>query len=515
MKKRFLSCAIVLLLVIACISGLSARAYAAENGPKITLNYSTKDVDVNHGFSLVATLEAQGSGTISWSSSDTYVASVSASGYVIGKNAGKATITATYRGSDGSTTSKSCNVHVTVEDGMYYIKNAYSDLCMYGSGGLVSLQNQETDEAYRAERLWYVEYVPSHGRYIIRPMSDFSVGMGIDDNKYVRVGQLGYYPCWDIVKNSFGYSIHYYEYTNGYTKPIVADQPGSHIYLGNWETNLKCHWELEKANGIFLRDTRTKQIASNSSDIMLGIGRTCDFSDLPIKIEIYGNMSGGITLSSNNTQVINVYTTELTAVNSGTAKITVSARLNGITYSHYCYVQAKSAVMVLSNKDAEWLPSSQTMGNNLADSIGTDCTDVQEVTSQNFADIWNNAIVDHIIIHTHGSPECIQGEDLWFFTYDIVQQLERNTSIGFVLITACETGGQNGADQNFASLLSQYIAEDGVVVCSTTNVEGIATEFVAQDGGEWIAYCNGEQIPCDLPTTITMALVAEYWEEFK
>ena len=31
MKKRFLSCAIVLLLVIACISGLSARAYATEN----------------------------------------------------------------------------------------------------------------------------------------------------------------------------------------------------------------------------------------------------------------------------------------------------------------------------------------------------------------------------------------------------------------------------------------------------------------------------------------------------
>ena len=193
----------------------------------------------------------------------------------------------------------------------------------------------------------------------------------------------------------------------------------------------------------------------------------------------------------------------------------IHRRVEERMYSHYCYVQAKSAVMVLSNKNAEWIPSSVVMGSDLAMAIGSDCSDVQEVTSQNFADIWNNTTTDHIIIHTHGSPECIHGDDLWFFTYDIVQQLEQNTAIGFVLITACETGGQNGTEQNFAALLSQYIAEDGIVVCCTTPVEGIDKEFTATADGEWIAYRNGEESPCDLPTIITMALVAEYWEEFK
>ena len=77
MKKRFLSCAIALLLVIACISGLSAQVHAAGNAPKITLNYEEKDVDVNRGFTLVATVQAQGSGTVTWKSSNTSVASVS------------------------------------------------------------------------------------------------------------------------------------------------------------------------------------------------------------------------------------------------------------------------------------------------------------------------------------------------------------------------------------------------------------------------------------------------------
>lgn len=58
MKKRFLSCVIALLLVIACISGLSARAYAVKNN---TENETGDQVDViaaiNHYISYIEGLD--------------------------------------------------------------------------------------------------------------------------------------------------------------------------------------------------------------------------------------------------------------------------------------------------------------------------------------------------------------------------------------------------------------------------------------------------------------------------
>ena len=518
MKKRFLSCAIALLLVIACISGLSAQVHAAGNAPKITLNYEEKDVDVNRGFTLVATVEAQGTGTITWSSSNNSVASVSSSGYVSGKSAGTTTITATYRGSDGSTASKSCDVHVTVEDDLYYIKNAYSDLCMNTSGSAISLHAQETNANSWLGQLWYISYVSGYGLYSIRPISDFSLSMDVDAGNYVAVAQNEVGAYWDIVADGYNYAIRYHGNRSETAKPVVADMPGSSIYIGNWETNSKCFWKLEKAYGIFLRDTNTQKLVNTSDEIILGIGRNCSLDDLGISCEYYGNMNGGITLISNNSSIVSVNASRrLTGENQGVARITISARLNGTSYSYSCYVHVKSTVLVFSCTPDAWLTTSQTMGENLASEVGAEEWGVQAVFGDEFANLWNNTTSDHIIIHTHGGPGGLGNEEGYdgSFTTENISQLVRNSAIGFVLITACETGGQNGTDQNFASLLSQYIAEDGVVVCSTTNVEGVDTEFIARHGGEWIAYCNGEQIPCDLPTTITMALVAEYWEEFK
>ena len=167
-------------------------------------------------------------------------------------------------------------------------------------------------------------------------------------------------------------------------------------------------------------------------------------------------------------------------------------------------------VLVMSNSDEGWMTSSQKMGEDMASAVGTKSSSVQAVDSDNFADTWNKTTADHIIIHTHGSPDGLFGTELSFRTRD-VSQLHSNDNINFVLITACETGGMNSSGANIASLLSQKISPNGIVVCCTTVVSGGDTHFTATNNGQWIAYRNGEQIPCDLPSTITMWDVAAYW----
>ena len=170
----------------------------------------------------------------------------------------------------------------------------------------------------------------------------------------------------------------------------------------------------------------------------------------------------------------------------------------------------KYKVLVLSNIDDNWMRSSETMGLGLACAIGAVDYATKGVTTNSFANVWNSTDASHVIIHTHGSPKSFAGTNLRFSVSD-VSNLHTNENIKLVLITACETGGSNGATMNIAQLISTKIAPDGVVICSTTIVSGAATDFTATDGGYWIAYRNGYQIPSVLPTTITMRDVADCW----
>lgn len=49
-------------------------------------------------------------------------------------------------------------------------------------------------------------------------------------------------------------------------------------------------------------------------------------------------------------------------------------------------------------------------------------------------------------------------------------------------------------------------------MCSTTIVLGGEKRFEATNSGQWVAYQNGVQIAINLPTTITMSDVADYWK---
>lgn len=82
--------------------------------PSIILGSAEESIVVNATVQLTASVVPSGL-TITWTSSDTDVATVSTSGLVTGKAAGTATITATVEDSDHETDSATCAITVTAE----------------------------------------------------------------------------------------------------------------------------------------------------------------------------------------------------------------------------------------------------------------------------------------------------------------------------------------------------------------------------------------------------------------
>ena len=394
LKRLLLVLVAVVILLTGTVLG-PAQAMAASNGTTIALNYSTKDVDVGHGFMLSATVTSTSSGTLVWSTSNSYVATVSTSGFVSGVHAGTATITATYTSGGVALASASCKVYVTVEDGIYYIKNAYSDLCLSGTAGRMSLQNQQSNATYRVSQLWHISFDPGHNRYIIRPVKDFSVAMGVSSDMYVAVEDLEYETCWDITHNSFGYTIKYYEYSNGNAKPIVADQPGSEVYVGTWETSLKCHWELEKAHGIFFRDSQTGKLLTADDVITIPLNASGNLNDVGVDVSCYGNVIGAMTWSASNASSIGVnsYTGAINAVDYGESTIRVSATLNGTGYSAAVTLRTSipEGEYIIKNCSTQYFLSVEKQIN----STGTILTNriIQERLDADASQTW---IVEHI-----------------------------------------------------------------------------------------------------------------------
>ena len=90
--------------------------------PSITLNYSSTTLYEGGTRTLTATTTPAGA-SITWSSSNTIVATVSSSGVVTAKKTGLATIRARFTDSGGTVRSASCTVYVRLYDGIYYFDN--------------------------------------------------------------------------------------------------------------------------------------------------------------------------------------------------------------------------------------------------------------------------------------------------------------------------------------------------------------------------------------------------------
>ena len=291
----------------------------------LPLNCYSKDILVNHSFTLVAYGEnGEALEDVTWTSSNSNIATVSTTGLVRGLRAGVATITA----SNSEGYSEPCTVYVRIQDGLYYIKNASSGLCLQATGSSVSIDRQKTNQEDRISQLWEIKYT-SNGQYKIYGIQDLSVAMDANLAEYVTLTNVQEAGSWGIIENEFGYAIQYGGSSSDNAKPVVSGMPGSQVYLGAWESNLNCHWELEKAYGLFFREINSKKLVDSNNPIIIDPGENYSLTSLGIELEKHGSVVGGTTWSSSDRTVADVSYGEIDAyTNGGTVEISVAASLN-------------------------------------------------------------------------------------------------------------------------------------------------------------------------------------------
>lgn len=164
----------------------SMRPYVAVTFPgntAKTVNITNTAISVSEGTTktLAATTSPSGL-TVTWTSSNPSVATVSSSGVVTGLKAGTATITASVTG--GGT--DACTVYVVKTDGVYTIQNVASGYYLDGGGANIAqdnltnisqkTRNNNTLTPDYLSQEWKIKYLSS-GLYSIRPMHKLDMGL--------------------------------------------------------------------------------------------------------------------------------------------------------------------------------------------------------------------------------------------------------------------------------------------------------------------------------------------------
>lgn len=229
-----------------------------EPDPEVVLNHSSITTSENQVHQLSATVTPSGS-TVTWSSNNPSVASVNSSGRVTTHQVGQATITAST--ADASDT---CVITVRIPEGVYYIKNDTSGLCLGTTGGItdgtgVSLRNRSTADPTRLFQLWEVEYLGYGSWYTIRPLykPDMVLGAGnLFVNIYEGTNSTPDHVKWYITgSESSGYMLKNNNSSIKVLQPeIDYGAPGTSIIIGEYddlsEDNDKYFWSLEAVTGV-------------------------------------------------------------------------------------------------------------------------------------------------------------------------------------------------------------------------------------------------------------------------
>ena len=316
---------LLILLLLMLVAALPLSASAATTG---TVTASASHVDEGHMLQLSTNM----SGNVTWTSSSTATATVSSSGVVTGIKAGQVTVTASCPGY----TDASITLWVTVPDGVYYLKNASSGLCMETVVDTAYVYTQNTSSTTRVSQLWKITHV-SNGNYIIRPLGDTSLAMTTGQTGYVTVekdagASAGIY--WQISHNAFGYAFKHGGSNAKTAMPTVNGPTGVPVYPSSWTSSLTCHWELEKIQGVFLRDTATMKTINSSTvkTVELDDG-SLTLADLGLSWEYYGSLTGFSWTSSDESVATVSASGTVTYDGPGKSDITIYAYLSGTQYS--------------------------------------------------------------------------------------------------------------------------------------------------------------------------------------
>ena len=333
-------------------STINNRTFGSYNRssyqPSLSVTYTLRDSTVTIREGDTSTLSTTGiTGTVTWASNNTSVATVTASGVVTGIRAGHTTVTASVNG----VVEKTFHVYVAVANGVYYITNLNSNYCLHVSqGGIANYtdvyqynKSSETSSIYVLRQMWKVCYL-GEGRYSIRPMNKLNTGLDVTGNN-VDIFNIGEtdslssvpsYGQWTIEWYSTGY-IFKNNGNSNYTMQVenASKVLGTTVIVNSYNTSLNCRWGISlitsPPSGAYWYDISSQTISGTTANIRyIYEGSTTNASNIGLIPVLYSGSSNNqtFTWSSNNSTVASVNSSSglISANLPGTATITATSQ---------------------------------------------------------------------------------------------------------------------------------------------------------------------------------------------
>ena len=328
--------------------------------PTISLNYSSFDIDEGATRTITATTHPSGL-TVSWHTSDSTAATVSG-GIVTGVAAKTTAVTISASVTvDGTTYTTTCQVYVTISDGVYYLKNQNSNYYLHVKDGNINnytdvvqfpLYGSSYINAYRIRQLWKIKYIGS-GKYSVRPMHKLNMGLDVDDGN-VDIYTIGTTDSLSGIINNARWSIGRYSNSssglifqnNGTASKTMQVSGASNtieasVIAGNYSSiSLNCRWMptlvSSPPTGVIIYDTSTG-LYVNPAIRYVSPGETRSLYSFNLTAAFYSGtaITQTVTWSSSDTSVatVNSSTGNVTGVSPGWTVIYASRLVGGTTYS--------------------------------------------------------------------------------------------------------------------------------------------------------------------------------------
>lgn len=317
----------------------------------ISLNYTQVAADEGYSFELTAT--AQPGQSITWTSADPAVATVTPTGdntaLVTSLRAGETAITATLENGDVAV----CTVYATVADGVYYI--ATNNLYLGVDGSLLEytpmkLLGKQTTGPAKIRQLWKIHYYGS-GSVSVRSLYKLDMGLYSSDANKVSITTVGTGVAvpnanrWTIVQEDAGYV---FQHVGTSSKCMCAEAgsfaPQTKVVTAPYSANRTgIHWTLQEdtsvVSQVLLINTAHGLPAHNAVRYVM-TGETITLADMNLTasfVSRYTNAQNfqwlAIEDSSEKIVRVNQSTGAVTGVAEGRTTITAKTVFNGADYT--------------------------------------------------------------------------------------------------------------------------------------------------------------------------------------
>ena len=335
----------------------SADCTDVSKRPSLTISYDPQKISIKEGQTCnLATVRATGS--VSWTSSNASIATVSNTGVVTGIKAGCATITARMNG----TIVKEYTVFVKLYAGVFYIQNKSTGYYLSteekgfnsGTGMIQSTLVSNTSEGLW--QIWRITYMDD-GCYTIRPMHKPNMGLSYTDA--VELQDIGTSYSMTAVENDALWTISYgdggYEISNygqpSYSLCSVNSQCDTEVTAATSSSAPIYRWVINPVSVgtdliMYTLDTE-KVVSQPRRGVAPGQIRTIEDINLAFAVSSMATLNQVVYWESTNESVakVNYFTGVVTGVSVGETQIRGTAWVNGLPYQE-TYTLVVSAIPI-------------------------------------------------------------------------------------------------------------------------------------------------------------------------